>query len=476
MTRSGSALVVALALAAGCTEALRVPPPTDATAGAAGAPGSGAAGYAIATPPMGGGLVSGSGAAASPGSGFGPGTGGSAGHAPTGGMAAASGTGSAGMAMFPTGPMTSPAWLVEGHTQYLRLPSSPIGMSRDGTVVLGADGLLWEGKATSPASIIPTIPWPKALSSDGMTVIGNGPGQGVCHVPMLWTADGVQSFGKHGWISFVSKNGWAAGIIANEDDCAFEERGLYLLWLTAGSGGERVDGFQFSEPLGLSDEGVVTIGHAWNSADPTGVLFIASTLWGPASLGSPPGMVSTPVFMSAVGSSPSYFGGELFSSFAGTARDQSGNLFAFAWSPKDGYVILPKAPGRGQSLAFGFNGAVVAALGTNAPAGLPVLAAQDGIPFTWTAAGGTQVLSTQIFESLVMTPDASSIVGNPTPRSAGLPPVRWDQNGKPYSLLSDAPMFLALCRPVVTQISADGRTLAGSCDADARKTGFVARY
>ena len=63
MTRRWSVLVVALALAAGCTEVLRVPPPTDDTAGAAGAPGSG---YAIATPASGGGLVGGSGLAARP--------------------------------------------------------------------------------------------------------------------------------------------------------------------------------------------------------------------------------------------------------------------------------------------------------------------------------------------------------------------------------------------------------------------------
>jgi hypothetical protein len=167
--------------------------------------------------------------------------------------------------------------------------------------------------------------------------------------------------------------------------------------------------------------------------------------------------------------------------FAGTARDTAGNLFAFTEviGSSSGYTTLPKVAGRGQSLAFALSsdGTVVAALGTNAPAGPPLLAAQDGVPFRWTAAGGAQILSTQSFESLVMTADASSIVGNPTPNAGvSTPPVRWDQNGKPYQLFVDAPMLLFNCHPIVTRISDDGHRLAGACDADGRTTGFVARF
>ena len=176
MTRSGFALVV-LTLA-GCTETLRVPPPTDDTAGAAGAAGSG---YAIATPSSGGGLVSGSGAAAT-GPHLGPGRGrqrrprthrrhgrderhGRERHAPHG-------TGTAGMALFPPpGAMPSPGWESGPQTQYIpALPAPPIGMSRDGTVLLLSNGLLWVGQGTNPAFLFETIPTPTALSSDGTTV------------------------------------------------------------------------------------------------------------------------------------------------------------------------------------------------------------------------------------------------------------------------------------------------------------------
>jgi hypothetical protein len=275
-----------------------------------------------------------------------------------------------------------------------------------------------------------------------------------------------------GSVSFVSGNGAvAAGVTWPAGSCLMTDHRLTFLWQNGAAGPlPHIGTMLNNEPLALSDDGGAIIGHAWDPGAPTGVLFWFSP---PASLlilgNNPPGFVNSPVFATPTGSA-----------FAGTATDASGNIFAFAGEARSDtvYATAPKVAGRSQSIAFGLSsdGSFVAALGTNAPAGLPALAAQDGIPFKWAVRGLAQTLSMQTFESLVMTPDASSIVGNPTPNmGVSSPPVRWDQNGKPYQLLVGAPMLLFNCHPIVTRISDDGKTLAGSCDADGRKTGFVAR-
>ena len=164
---------------------------------------------------------------------------------------------------------------------------------------------------------------------------------------------------------------------------------------------------------------------------------------------------------------------------AGTLKDASGNALAFVWTLGSGFTTLPRVAGRGQSLTFGMSsdGTVVVGSRDECPGqGRRSYRRWTGCRSGGPPASPLQLLSTQIFASLLMTPDASSIVGNPAPNlGVSSPPVRWDQNGKPYSLLVDAPMLLFNCHPIVTQISADGRTLAGACDADGRKTGFVAR-
>jgi uncharacterized membrane protein len=427
--------------------------------------------YAIAPTATGGGLVGGAGGQGA----IGPtttGSGASGSAAPIGGMGASSGVGTPAMAILPPGAMPSPAWLTDGHAQYLMLPAPPIGMSRDGTTVLGVDGLLWESWIMSPPFLVPSFPSPRALSSDGTTVVGDGTGASACPTPMRWTqSGGVQTLDQPpASMAFVNGNGtFAAGTAWIGNDCSPVAQKWALLWQTFSAQPVQLGNVQNSEALGLSDTGVTMIGHAWNSAAPIGSLFSYSPARGLSNLGPPPGWVTTAVFTSADASA-----------FAGTARDGSDNAFAFTWTAASGFTTLPKVPGRGQSLAFGLSsdGTVVAGLGTNGPAGPPFSAAQDGVPFMWTAAKGLLQLPgptpAATFESVVMTPDASSIIGNLTPNT-GASPSRWDQNGKPYNLLPDSPMFLGTCHPVVTHISADGRTIAGACDSSARKTGFVAR-
>jgi hypothetical protein len=479
MKRRFSALLVALALA-GCKETLRVLPPTD-TAGTAGSSGSSSTGYPTGPAATGGGLVAGMGVAAAPGTGSGFSGSGGGGPAMMGGvgaasgMGAASGSGTAGMTM-PSPPpgMPSPLWTIEGHVQWLPLTTPPLGMSNDGTVVLGTDGMLWEGKGTSPPFLVASISPATALSADGSTVIGDVPGVGVfCRVPRIWSGGAAQVLAVQASLSFVSGNGSAGAGVAWDPTACMTPPGpqtMAFFWQFGNASVvPPVQGMQNAEALGLSADGKMMIGHAWSPTDPTGILF--SFMPGKLSaLGSPPGLVSTPVFTSYDGSA-----------FAGTATDLSGNVFAFAWSLATGFTTLPNVPGRGQSLACGVSsdGTVVVALGTNAPAGPPLLAAQEGVPFKWSAARGAELLQGStpgmIFESLALAPGASWIVGNPAPNEGG-PLVLWQQNGVSSIILADAPMFRERCRPVATHVSADGRTVAGACDADARKSGFVARF
>jgi uncharacterized membrane protein len=469
MKRRSFALLVALALA-GCSETLRVPPPTGDTTGAAGASPTG---YPTGPATTGGGLVGGSGVAPAtgPSSSGSSGSGGSVGPTTPSGMGAVGGVGT-GMGPLPPGGMPAPPWMIEGHVRFVPLTTAPIGMSSDGTVVLGADGMLWEGKSTSPPFVVGTISPATALSADGSTVIGPGFGAGIfCQMPRVWNGGAAQILGVKASLSFVSGNGSTmAGVAWDVVDCMTPGRTLAFFWqLGNASVLPPVQGMENAEALGLSADGKAMIGHAWNAADVTGILF-SFTAGKLSTLGSPPGSVTTPVFTSSDGSA-----------FAGTATDLTGNVFAFAWSLGTGFTTLPMVPGHGQSLACGLSGdgTIVVALGTNAPSGPPLLAAQEGVPFTWSAARGVELLQGttpgMIFESLAMAPDASWIIGNPAP-AVGAPLVLWDRNGNPSLVLADAPMFRQRCHPIVTHVAADGRTIAGACDATGRLTGFVARF
>ena len=174
---------------------------------------------------------------------------------------------------------------------------------------------------------------------------------------------------------------------------------------------------------------------------------------------------------------------------AGTMRDAAGSDTAFLWTGTGGAPPLlgplrplPKPASRGQSLAAGLSddGSIVLALGTNAPSGPPIPAAQEGLPYTWSVTSGTNLLimpaGVMGFETVLMTPDASLIVGNPTPPMPGMPVFTWINKLSPGVLFADAPMFLKRCQPFVTHVSADGKTFAGSCGANGRRTGFVARF
>jgi hypothetical protein len=387
------------------------------------------------------------------------------------------GTGTGGMGTMP-GPMLAPPWALEGSGHYINLASTPIGMSRDGNRVLFSNGLLLTAAGTNPASLIQTIGSPTALSADGSTVIGETKTAPVCDTPARWTMSGTETLGlaEPSAVSFVSADGravagnvWPSGVCQNGQTLPYFSFGGLQLSVPM------ILGSPSSTSIALSGDGMTLFGFAWTGqASPqTGTLFSFSMAKGLTVFPGPQAALAFGTFTTPDGSA-----------LAGTISDAGGNFTSFQWTSASGMRTLPKIASRLESITLGLSadGSVVLALGTNAPSSPPVAAAQDGVPFVWTAAGGTEMLpphGPMVFDSAVMTPDASLVFGNPTP-NVGSWAMRWSRTqggtwgGLP--VFADAPMFTGFCHPVVTFASDDGKTLAGACDAGGRKTGFVARF
>jgi hypothetical protein len=482
--RAGFAFLIATTLLA-CGQPLRVPPPAHDPSGAAGAAGSPSTSYATVPTATGGGLVSGgaAGSVATGGPGFGPGAGGQ------GGTQASSGGGATGgAATGPGGPppvsgtFPSAPWVIEGHGKYDDLRNAPIAMSRDGNRVLDTTGLLWIDEGTPNPMLTGTIPGPAALSADGTTVAGNS--GNPCSDALTWARGGTQMYSVPSIVAATSADGGTT-IGTMPKPCVFPAPALgvvlrlgdFVLGHVGGVPVVPIPGDDSTDALAVSADGTKVIAFSWLSTDGTG-RFATWTQGAPVPLHTDRiARLGFRVFASAAASA-----------VAGTMRDAGGNDAAFIWTessaaPMPGPLrALPKAPSRGQSLAAGLSadGSVVLALGTNAPSGPSVPSAQEGLPYTWNASSGATVLAVPAgvmgFETVLMTPDASLIVGNPTPPMHGAPLVVWDAQRKPGTLFADAPLFLNRCQPFVTHVSADGRTFAGSCGSSGRRTGFVARF
>jgi hypothetical protein len=462
----------------GCTETLRFPPPMTDIAGAAGSTEPDPYVEPPASDSTGGGLVSGAGGASGPGTGGGGGrAGGSAGATDAGLMGGAGMIGAGGMAVSGQGGMVGPAfpsapWVQEGLGRYMDLRVRPIGMSERGDRVVTADGLLWIDGGAAPGTLVRTVDTPMGISADGSTVFGSRAVAPPCAEVASWTVSGIRT-GPPGIALAASANGKVIVGTAMPTTCpfgmgprAFVSSALQPMGVVLAA----LDGDDEGEGLAVSADGSTAIGFSSSSASHMGRLFSWTLAAGMIPLHDTkirrPGF---DVLTSADGSV-----------VAATLIDDTGNDTAFVWTSGAGLKPLPKVATRGQSLAFGLSadGSVVLVLGTNAPAGPPTLATQDGLPFTWSAANGPEALvipATFIgFELVLMTPDASLIVGNPAPNQGG-PLVAWDAKRAPRFLFADAPSFLMRCRPFVTRVSADGKTFAGSCGSGGRNTGFVAR-
>jgi hypothetical protein len=485
--------IVTLAAAlGGCgTESLRVPPSSDAS-GAAG--GAGTSPYA--TGPTGGGLVTGGGAISGgiggrggpggPSGGTGSGGGGGA-PSPSGmgaiGGTALMGSGGTGGATMPTR-FPGPPWTFEGRGKYVTIKFPPIAMSQNGTRVLDRSGAVWSDEGGPAVIVTPTtVMTPVTLSGDGTTVAGNF-GPAPCPGPAtLSFQTGLLSWPVMARVVATSTDGGVT-VATSSPPCMPMARAMILALGDFVLG--RKSGFPFpplmgddtTEALAVSPDGSTAIAFSSLSTQPGGRL-ASSRLFTPAAAQDV--KMNHPrfgVFTSADGSM-----------VAGTTTDAAGSDVAFAWAAPIVVAqmtaplrVLPNPPMRGQSLVFGLSadGSTVVALGTNAPSGPPNAGAQDGLPFTVRSDGsGLQMLQIPPpvldLESVLMTPDASLIVGNPTPNQ-GMPAVVWDVNRNPTFLFSDAPMFRGTCHPFIMFVSADGKTFSGACDLGGRNLGFIARF
>jgi hypothetical protein len=358
----------------------------------------------------------------------------------------------------PLGP--PPVWIIEGAGRYMDLGSPPVGMSRVGDRVVERDGTLWIDGA--PPSLVHTIEVPMGISADGSSVFGQTQG---APLQAVWTAKlGVQHYPQGGTLRASSADGkWYVGT-----------RGTAVAVMRMPPGVSfslRLDGDGVGEGLAVTPDGSKVIGisgarlFSWMTPDDKSPLPLAR----PMALDDfQAGFWASGLFVSDDGSV-----------VAGTVIAAGGSA-AFVWTGTSGLKAIPRSSNRPESLAFALSadGSVVLGVDTNAPTNPSILVAQDGLPFTWSATRGSEALPVPAgvvgFETVSMTRDASLIFGNVTPNS-GMPPVVWDDKRSPRPLFADAPLFLKRCHPVVTHVSADGKTFAGACGTSGRNTGFVAR-
>jgi hypothetical protein len=382
-------------------------------------------------------------------------------------------------------PFPSAPWVIEGHGKYVDLRNAPIAMSRNGNRVLDTTGLLWMDEGTPNPLLTGTIPAPTALSADGTTVAGTS--GGPCSDTLTWSRTGTEMYSVPSIVVATTPDG-STTIGTTPQGCTGMAPTLAVVlrlgdFVVGHVGGVPVvpaAGDDSTDALAVSDDGRFVIAFSWLSTNGTGRLVLSTQ--GPSPTLLQTDRINRPAFR--------VFASANASTVAGTMRDTSGSDTAFLWTamiatpvPSPGPLSpLPKPASRGQSLTAGLSadGSVVLALGTNAPSGPTVPSAQEGLPYTWSAASGVTILAVPAgvmgFETVLMTPDASLIVGNPTPPMRGAPVFVWDAQRMPGTLFADAPMFLMRCQPFVTHVSADGKTFAGSCGTSGRRTGFVARF
>jgi hypothetical protein len=363
-------------------------------------------------------------------------------------------------------PVTLPsarAWTREGRGLYWMLDHRPIGMSRNGQRVLEDDGSLWSA-ADASATVVHSVDDPVALSGDGQAVVARLDGGGSpCATLARWTAAGLEPVAPHGAPGAVQAEG---GVVVGTAafGCETVETERAFVW--NGNGAMIVEPLSAdddrTEALALSADGATLIGFSSSTSTLHGRLFSWTTSDGARQLEET--RIGTPghgAFVSDDGRV-----------VAGTTVDDVGVASAFVWSAAAGagLKVLPRLASRSGTYVLGLSadGAVVLALATDG---------DDGLAFTWSAAAGPELLEgpngTLEVDALVMSADASSIVGAPVGDDGA--PVAWDAQRAPTRVFGDAPVFSKACRPLVTSLAADGKTLAGACNAPDGPRGFVAR-
>jgi hypothetical protein len=375
---------------------------------------------------------------------------------------ASSGSAGAPPTATPTPKVADPAWTPEGRGLYWMLDERPIGMSRDGRRVLQDDGALWIDRGAS-ATVVHVVDDPVTLSGDGEAVVGRVGGDSACATLARWTAAGLEPVAPRGAPGAVRADaGVVVGTAAFGCDSAAQQRAF--MW--QGNGAMLIeplsDEDDRTEALALSADGATLIGFSSSTSTLQGRLFS----WR-ASTGASP-LEATRVWAPGYGAFVSDDGAVV----AGTLVDDVGAASAFVWvaAAGEGLQVLPRLASRSNTyvVALGADGSVVLALGTNGG---------DGIPFTWSAATGAELLvgpdGALEVDALVMSADGSLIVGAPIGDDGA--PVAWDRQRNPAVLFGDAPTFSRTCRPHVTSLAADGKTAAGACNAPDGAKGFVAR-
>jgi hypothetical protein len=357
--------------------------------------------------------------------------------------------------------MSSSGWTSEGRARFWMLDRPPLGMSRDGRRVLEDDGTLWMDDGAS-ATVVPTVDDPVALSGDGDAVVARL-GDSTCATLARWTTASLEPVAPHGAPGAVRAD---ADVVVGTASfgCDAASRRRAFMW--SGNGAMSIEPLSTdddrTEALALSADGTTLIGFSSSTATGQGRLFS----WR-ASAGAAP-LEDARISSSGYGTFVSDDGRVV----AGTLVDDVGVASAFVWSAVDGdgLEVVPSLSTRANTyvVALGGDGKTVLALGTDGG---------DGIAFTWSKAAGPTQLSgpdgALEVDALVMSADGSLIVGAPVGDDGA--PIAWDAQRSPTRLFGDAPSFSSACRPNVTSLAADGKTVAGSCNAPDGPRGFVAR-
>ena len=374
----------------------------------------------------------------------------------------------------------------------------PTAMSPDGRVVAGNEpgstlADIWQ--AGTPATVLVIGDLEVAgVGDQGSIVVGTQRGlPGCLETNGAAAARWSGGFQDLGMLSGGDEWSVATGVSADGKvvvgtsgagtSCAHEaggpvvsEQGFWTLGQSVDAVGP-VPGDSRSRALAVSTSGTTVLGLSLVDGSGAGRLFVQSVIAGVLAVTPtrPPVLLldepdQRQVDAGVIGAYVSADGSVVAGTLVDDAQSSTPLAWhAFRWTRAGGLAMLAPTPDASNAAVVGLSADGATVIGYESSA-IPDLFSGRAVGVRWTAAG-VELVSKEPTSPYIVNADATTIVGgNVTPtvwrgESAGLPGV---------PLFADAPLFAARCAsPIVTAISDDGLTFAGSCATG--PAGFVAQ-